>query len=294
MGNFNMLCPMHYPNKCNLPNTERKHLERQEKYKGFLMYQFKDNDSFLVDVIKEYFRNPEYYVFDSAVEPGTGIKICKICKLALASDFGIISLSPENLNVFTEIGFMFGLKKPCIMIYNKDKLKCKDADKLPFDINAFVNIEYSSRDGLLQGLQREMPHFISKLKSFTDAHRAIRDNIIKKLNVLPAESLIFLKRFVAEGKKEFTVSEFLKWQSNGLNQFSLYPNIEMFDDIHWAECKNKTPANTLIGKFLLERKEGGITKVVLEEGYRDFLQEYLWSDDFDELLKNKKIVRHDM
>lgn len=275
---------MNYPNKCNLPQVEKEAFKRPEKYKGFFMYQFENNDSFLIDAIGQFFKSPTYYIFNAAVEPGTGIKICKICKLALASDFGVISLSPENLNVFMETGLMFGLMKPCVLIYNKDKLKCKDPDKLPFDLNAFINIGYTSRDDLLDGLKREIPVFVSKIKPFTNAQDAIRKKMMQRLKALPIESLIFLKEFVGEGVREFTVSEFLEWQVNTARH---YPRGDMFNELEWSRIKKGHPLNNLIGNFLLERRIGGITKVMLQEGYRDFLHEYLWSNDFDEMLENK-------
>ncbi len=273
MANFNVNCPKSYPNKCNLVFSERKELEKKEKYKGFFMYQFEGNDPFLIETINEYFKSPDYHIFNAKIEPGTGIKICKICQLALACDFGIACLSPENYNVFMEIGMIFGLGKPCIMIYNKDKLNLKDPDKLPFDINAFTYIGYSSKDSLLKGLKREVSHFIAKLKIFTDAEKAIRDNIIRRLEAFPKESLILLKEFVAEGKIGFNTDQFLKWQIEKIKKFG------------WNV--NEYYGNKLIHSFIMEHKVGGIHRVSLEEGYRDFLEQYLWSDDFEELLKRK-------
>ena len=273
MANFHVICPKSYPNKCNLVFSERKQLEKSEKYKGFFMYQFKDNDAFLYKSISEYFNGPDYYIFNAQFEPGTVIKICKICRLALACDFGIACLSPENYNVFMEIGMIFALGKPCIMIYNKDKLNCKDPDKLPFDINAFTHIGYSSRDSLLEGLKREMPLFIAKLKTFTDAEKAMQDNIIKRLEKLPKESLMILKKFVAEGKIRFTVNQFIAWEKENNKEFG------------WKE--NATFGGKLIHSFIIEHRIGGLTRVSLEEGYRDFLKQFLWSNGFEELLKKK-------
>lgn len=269
MANFNLKCPKSYPNKCNLVFSERKELEKPEKYKGFFMYQFEGNDPFLIKTINEYFKNPDYYIFNAKIEPGTGIKICKICQLALACDFGIACLSPENYNVFMEIGMIFGLGKPCIMIYNKDKLNLKDPDKLPFDINAFTCIEYSSKDSLLKGLKREVSHFIAKLKISTDAEKDIRDNIIRRLEPFSKESLIFLKEFVAEGEIEFNANQFLKWQR------------EQSEKYGWDV--NGYYGNKLIHSFI----RGHNNRVSLEESYRDFLKQYLWSDDFEEMLKKK-------
>lgn len=254
MANFNVICPKSYPNKCNLVFPERKQLEKSEKYKCFLMYQFEENDPFLVGTIKEYFKSPDYYIFDAKVEPGLVVKICKICQLALACDFGIVCLSPENYNVFMEIGMMFGLGKLCVMIYNKEKLKCKDPAKLPFDINAFTHIGYTSKDDLLKKLERKIPPFIKKLKVLTDADKAMQSNIIKRLEVLPKESLLVLREFVAEGKRGFPISEFLQLCKGKCLKLNLAYNTEY--------------CTKLIGSFIMEHKVGMVTsRVSLEESY---------------------------
>lgn len=275
MANFNIVCPKSYPNKCNLVLSERAQLEKKEKFKLFFMHQFEGNDTYLEETINEYFRYPEYYVFNARCEPGLGVKICKICQLALACDFGAACISPENYNVFLEIGMLFTLGKPCIMIYNKEKLNHKDPSKVPFDISAFTNIPFSSRKTLLDGLKREIPSFIRKLRTFSDAQKDFTDTVVGRLKVLPKESLLILKEFVKEGKRGFNVSDFLKWEKEKIQAFG------------WNYDMVTSSTHKLIGSFIMEHGTGSGIRVSLEEGCREFLEQYLWSSEFEELVAMK-------
>jgi hypothetical protein len=43
MPGFDFVCPMNYPNRCDLPQIEVDYLQKDDGKKiGFLMYQFRD------------------------------------------------------------------------------------------------------------------------------------------------------------------------------------------------------------------------------------------------------------
>lgn len=170
MSNFHVLCSMNYPQYCNLPLEDKYELRQNggNKLKGFLMYDFNGADNYLSQTLKEYCNEKKVHLYDLSNESGMGIKICKICRYILASDFGVACLSPENYNVFLEIGMFMGLEKPLIFIYNKDKLQHKAPEKLPFDISPFMGIEYSTPENLRTKLKKEMPGFL---------HKCAKDNV---------------------------------------------------------------------------------------------------------------------
>ena len=118
MANYDVICPIRYPVKCNLPSVERERLEGPEKYTAFFMYQFRNNDPYLKESVQRYFKSPLAHLLDASELPGTGVKLCKICKLTLASDFGIAALTPLNPNVFMEVGMLLGRDKPILCLVN--------------------------------------------------------------------------------------------------------------------------------------------------------------------------------
>lgn len=202
MAEFNLRCQMRYPKKCDLPITDKERLEGPEKYKGFLMYQFESNDDYLKDAIKEYFKNPLYFVYDTDDVRSLGVKFCKICKLAQASDFGIAVLSPENENVFMEVGLLIGMGKPCLYIVNENKLKCGDIRKLPFDISDQIIVKYNSKDKLLSELEKETPTFMMKVQLISGHEKAVRENVKERFNRLSPRAKEVLKRFISLGEIE--------------------------------------------------------------------------------------------
>ena len=98
MGKFNFICPDHYPMKCNLSLADKDHLLSPEKYKAFFIFQYRNQDEWLQPTIERYFSERTWRLFNAGKEGGIGTKFCNICRYALASDFGIASLTPLNYN----------------------------------------------------------------------------------------------------------------------------------------------------------------------------------------------------
>lgn len=207
MADFNLRCQLRYPKRCDLPVAEKERLEGPEKYKAFLMNQFHNNDEYLKETLKEYFKTPLYFLYDTDDIRGLGVKFCKICKLAQASDFGIAVLSPENENVFMEVGLLIGTGKPCLYIVNESKLKYGDIKKLPFDISDQIVIKYNSKEKLLSELEKEVPIFIMKVQLISGHEKALRECVKERLNQLSGEAKEVLKKFVSLGKIELLRNE---------------------------------------------------------------------------------------
>jgi len=207
MAEFNLRCQLRYPKRCDLPIAEKERLEGPEKYKAFLMYQFDNNDEYLKETLKEYFKTPLYFLYDADDIRGLGVKFCKICKLAQASDFGIAILSPENENVFMVVGLLVGMGKPCLYVVNESKLKDKDIKKLPFDISDQIIIKYDSKEKLLSELEKEAPIFMIKVQLISGYEKALRENVKERLKRLSPRAKEVLKRFVSLGKIEIFRNE---------------------------------------------------------------------------------------
>jgi len=83
MANYDVICPIRYPVKCHLSPIEKRQLEGPGKYTAFFMYQFRNNDPYLKESIQRCFKPLLTHLLDARELPGTGVKLCKICKLIL-------------------------------------------------------------------------------------------------------------------------------------------------------------------------------------------------------------------
>lgn len=215
MADYNVTCPIRYPLKCKLPSVEKDQLEGPGKYTAFFMYQFRDNDPYLKESIERYFKPPVANLLDASELPGTGVKLCKICKLILASDFGIAALTPINPNVFMEVGMLLGVGKPVLYLVNPNRRRSKD---LPFDVSHEVVIEHTSPKELNNGLQREVRLFLQKVRHYSEFQYRFRAKVEEKLNALTDKELEILQRLLLENRRisEETLTELLG--INGTNE----------------------------------------------------------------------------
>ncbi|TKJ36854.1 hypothetical protein CEE37_14820 [candidate division LCP-89 bacterium B3_LCP] len=208
MPGFDFICPMNYPNKCDLSQTVVDSLQASEGEKtGFLMYQFQNKDQYLVETIKKKFKSWNCLIREAASEPGTGIKFCKVCRLATASDFGIGVLTPENLNVYLELGLIWGQGKDILLLANPKKLpKGKSLNDLRFDVNAFMVIEYKSKNELEEKLDIQAPPFLDRVRVMGIYQQELVKSVRHRLKLLKQqkkENIEFLKVVLLMGKEQF-------------------------------------------------------------------------------------------
>lgn len=273
MIDFNIKCPKNYPLKCNLSDTEKETLVKSEKYKGFLMYQFKNQADYVIPSIKGYLKTPLYYLFDAQEEPGLGIKICKICRLALASDFGIASLTPLNNNVFFEIGLMQGLGKPIVYLVDRnfEHEGKKGANAVPFDLSDQMVVEHESVKELLTKLEKEIPLFIAKVQLSTVYEKEFVEFVKKKIKKLCSERQKLLKFFVLEQSEELNKEQLeLLLQKLGTDiKVGLMYALNDLTDVGFI---TRMPP-----KSIGHRKEAGPV-FALEERYRGILKDLLFKE----------------
>lgn len=198
MANYDVVCPIRYPLRCNLSSVEKEELQGPGKYAAFFMYQFEDNDPYLKDSITRWFKPPTANLLDASELPGTGVKFCKVCKLILASDFGIAALTPINANVFMEVGMLMGVGKPILYLVNTNECKPKE---LPFDISHEIVIEHTSQEQLNNALQREVPHFLEKVELYSEFERKFISDVEDKLSDLTAEERKILHFLLLENRE---------------------------------------------------------------------------------------------
>lgn len=144
------LFPTNLNSTCNL-RAEIKEIIEVPKILGFFMYKFPDEkfDDYAKEINKIFKligktnENP-YIRIDLPEEiTGLGVKTCEFCRIARAYDFGILLLSPKNVNAYLEAGMFLALGKKVVCLRNKDILS-----KTPFDLDSFIEICYNSLEDL--------------------------------------------------------------------------------------------------------------------------------------------------
>ncbi len=213
MANYDVVCPIRYPLKCNLSSVEREALQGPAEYTAFFMYQFEGNDPYLKDSITRRLKSPTANLLDASELPGTGIKFCKVCKLILASDFGIAALTPINANVFMEVGMLMGVGKPILYLVNPNMCKSKD---LPFDISHEIVIEHTSQNQLDSALQREIPLFREKVRLHSAFKRKFITDVKNKVSDLTEKEREILHFLLLENREvdAGTLNEFYNVPAN--------------------------------------------------------------------------------
>jgi hypothetical protein len=247
--------------KCNLSAVDKDHLLSPEKYKAFFIFQYKKQDKWLQSTIERYFSERTWRLFNAGKESGTGTKFCNICRYALASDFGIASITPINFNVFQEIGLMQGLQKPLLYLLNP-----KYEEELPFDIDDQIYIEHTDENSLVEGLNSKMPLLIDKLLLLTGFETQQRELIKTKLDKLSEEARDLLKRLLLEGIFSFRADT-----GKDLDQW-----------VNKTKTWNTSQLNELRhGRFIITETESGGTRTLkfekFNEPYRQYLEEMLFS-----------------
>lgn len=201
MANFDITCPVHFPTKCKLNEAERQELQRTPAhYRVFFMYDGIAKKDYHAKSVKSFMVPPEYDVKDWSEDIFLGVKFCKICRLALASDFGIALLTPRNFNVFLEVGFMLSLSKPVLYLFhsnNGDSLEGKEpplnVNDLPFDLGQEIVLQYENENEL----KKQLPVYLEKIKKkvalVSPFQKMFRESIkekIRKISRYPLPELV--------------------------------------------------------------------------------------------------------
>lgn len=263
MANFDVICPDHYPMKCNLSQADKDYLITKEKIKAFLIFRYSDQDDWIQPALERYFNERTWRLFNAGKEGGTGTKYCNVCRYALSSDFGIVSLTPFSYNVYQEIGLMQGLQKPLIYLLNPEKLNIKNGVKLPFDIDDQIYIEHHDAKTLLKGLDNKIQLITDKLILASGFDVSQRGILKDKYNNLSDRAKDLLKRLILEGDPTFLPDDqFDQWITGDLQ----------FDSDSIEELRSK--------RFILSKivTAGQHYKHItqLNEPYIKYLNEFLW------------------
>ena len=130
-----------------------------EKPKAFVVMQFGENYNDLYqDVIKDVCEKNGYSVYRADEESGTGLILNDIVSAIKNSALVIADITPDNPNVFYEVGFAHALNKPTILLNEKSQ-----REKLPFDISGFRTIFYDNSIGGKKLVEKKLTQFIQNI-----------------------------------------------------------------------------------------------------------------------------------
>lgn len=132
-----------------------------DKPKAFVVMQFgKDYDELYYDVIKPICVKKGYDVYRADESMQAGLIINDIIDSIQNSSIIIADITPDNPNVFYEIGFSHALKKPTVLLHEKGK-----REKLPFDVSGFRTIFYDNTIGGKRDVEQKLEKFIDSINS---------------------------------------------------------------------------------------------------------------------------------
>ena len=127
--------------------------------KAFVVMQFdKDYDDLYNGVIGPICKEFKYDVIRSDESYSTGIIIQDIIKQINESSIIIADITPDNPNVFYEVGYSHALKKPTILLNEKNR-----REKLPFDVSGFRTIFYDNSIGGKSEVESRLRMFLKNI-----------------------------------------------------------------------------------------------------------------------------------
>lgn len=109
---------------------------------AFVVMQFtEDYNALFTDVIKPTFEEFGYRVIRGDDASFNGMIIDDISSAIREASVVIADITPDNPNVFYEVGFAHALEKPTILLSDKKR------EKLPFDVSGFRTLFYENTIG---------------------------------------------------------------------------------------------------------------------------------------------------
>lgn len=132
-----------------------------EKPKAFIVMQFDKNyNELYTDVIKPVCENNGYDVCRADEGVNTGLILQDIIDAIQNSAIIIADISPNNPNVFYEIGFSHALNKPTILLNEKTS-----REHLPFDVSGFRTIFYDNSIGGKRDVEEKLSKFLINISA---------------------------------------------------------------------------------------------------------------------------------
>jgi len=174
-------CPMHQDIEtvCNEKRFIKETIENHKIF-GFFMYQFprdsneSDNEkekikkenykseiSKIKELINEVNKDPIIDIKDALDVTGQDVAICKFCKIARSYDFGILLMTPKNVNAFLEAGMFMSLGKKVIFLNN-----ASISSEAPFDVRPYIRVDYKNLEELEREWDLHVPKYLENLKKY--------------------------------------------------------------------------------------------------------------------------------
>lgn len=132
-----------------------------ERGEVFVVMQFtKEFTDIYEEVIKKVCNEFELDAHLASDTYGPGMIISDIVQSITDSEFVIAEITPNNANVFYEVGYAHGINKPVILLANKADVK------LPFDVSPFRVLMYENsivgRRDFEEGLKKHINSVLNK------------------------------------------------------------------------------------------------------------------------------------
>lgn len=129
-----------------------------QKPECFVVMQFSEKfDDLYRDVIKPTCESFGYDVIRADDTYSNGLIIEDIIKSIKEASLVIADITPDNPNVFYELGFAHGINKPTILLSDRDR------QKLPFDVSGFRTLFYDNTIGGKSAVEERLGKHLENL-----------------------------------------------------------------------------------------------------------------------------------
>lgn len=129
-----------------------------QKPKAFVVMQFSDDyKAIYEDVIKTVCTEKGFNVIRGDESYDNGMIVSDIMRKIEESSVIIADITPDNPNVFYEVGYAHALRKPTILMSDKSR------DRLPFDVSGFRTIFYDNKIGGKNSVEKMLGDFLDNI-----------------------------------------------------------------------------------------------------------------------------------
>jgi hypothetical protein len=123
---------------------------------------------------------------------------CKICQQIRSSEFGIVDISGSNANVLIELGMLYGLNKPTIILLKKDELP---SFKVPSNVIGIEQVRYENFEQLTGKLKLAVAtllKFRNEEREYVIDMKPILENLFSDLKSEIEARKLFEKKIKAQ------------------------------------------------------------------------------------------------
>lgn len=132
-----------------------------EQPRAFVIMQYSEPyNQLYADVIQPVCKSCGIVPFRADEESGPGFILADVIRRLIESSIIIAEITPQNQNVFYELGYAHAMNKPTVLVAERGK-------QLPFDVSGFRTLFYENTISGKSKIEAELRRHLEAIMSFT-------------------------------------------------------------------------------------------------------------------------------